>query len=188
VHGATVEAPIFAETASSFVILDADGNLNTIDATQPAVNGWAPIQFARVSLGGLGVVTQIILNVQPRPYANTLQGGTQRYLWKDQQSFVAGMQALLTGSSKHDRLETFFTPYAAPWNVNNFLVLWWDIVSNPSPTVPNSATEPTTACVLSQEGQFGAGKLPSPGVPDTQYMSLYVPAATVTALGLDVIS
>jgi hypothetical protein len=66
-------------------------------------------------------------------------------------------------------------------------VLWWDIVSNPSPTIPNSATEPTTACVLSGEDDFGASKIPSPGVPDTQYMSLYVPAATVTALGLDVI-
>jgi hypothetical protein len=188
VHGATVEAPIFSETASSFEILDADGNLHTIDATQAPVGGWAPLQFARVSLGGLGIVTKIILDVQSRPYANTLQGGAQRYLWKDQQSFVAGMQNLLTGSAKHDRLEVFFTPYAAPWNVENFLVLWWDIVADPNPTIPNSATEPATACVLSGEGEFGAGKIPSPGVPDTQYATWYVPAAAVTAIGLDVIT
>jgi hypothetical protein len=187
VHGATVEAPIFAETAQAFVILDADGNLHTIDAAQPAVDGWTPLQFARVSLGGLGIVTRIILDVQPRPYANTLQGGTQRYLWKDQQSFIAGMQELLTGSSQHDRLEVFFTPYAASWHVQNFLVLWWDIVANPNPAIPNSATEPATACTLSQEGEFGAGKIPSPGVADTQYLSLYVPAAALAAIALDVI-
>ncbi len=144
------------------------------------------VHGATVEAPIFGVVTQIILDVQPRPYANTLQGGTQRYLWKDQQSFVAGMQELLTGSSKHDRLETFFTPYAAPWGVENFLVLWWDIV-NPNPPIPNSATDPTTACVLSQEGKFGAGKIPSPGVPATQYLSWYVPAASLTAIALDVI-
>jgi hypothetical protein len=169
------------------VILDAEGNLHTIDASQAAVGGWTPLQFARVSLGGLGIVTRIILDVQPRPYANTLQGGTQRYLWKDQQSFITGMQELLTGSSKHDRLEVFFTPYAAPWNVENFLVLWWDIVANPNPTIPNAATEPPTACVLSRKGEFGAGKIPSPGVADTQYLSLYVPAAALAAIALDVI-
>lgn len=186
VHGATVEAPIFAETAPAFVILDADGKLNTIDATQAPVDGWTPLQFARVSLGGLGIVTRIILDVQPRPYANTLQGGTQWYLWKNQQSFVTGMQELLTGPSQHDRLEVFFTPYGAPWNSQNFLVLWWDIV-DPSPTVPNSATEPATACVLSHEGEFGAGKIPSPGVADTQYLSLYPPAAALALIALKVI-
>jgi len=71
-----VDAPIFAETASSFTILGADGNLTTIDATSPAVAGWSPLQFARVSLGGLGMVTRMTLDVLPRPYATTLQGGT----------------------------------------------------------------------------------------------------------------
>lgn len=66
-------------------------------------------------------------------------------------------------------------------------MLWWDIVANPNPTIPNAATDPATACVLSQEGTFGAGKIPSPGVADTQSMDLYVPAAAVAALGLDVI-
>jgi FAD/FMN-containing dehydrogenase len=156
VHGATVEAPIFAETASSFVILGADGKLRTIDATSPPVDGWSPLQFARVSLGGLGIVTQVILDVLPRPYATTLQGGTQRYLWKDKPSFVAGFQELLTGTSKHDRLEVFYTPYAAPFGLSNFLVLWWDTVANPIPQTPNAAPAAATACALAQEGQFGA--------------------------------
>ncbi len=156
VHGATVEAPIFAETASSFTILGADGNQTTIDATTPPVNGWSPLQFARVSLGGLGVVTRITLDVLPRPYANSLQGGTQRFLWADQSSFVAGMQSLLTGSTKHDRLEVFYSPYNAHYNYANFLVLWWDTVASPSPPIPNSSPAAPTACALAQQGKFGA--------------------------------
>jgi FAD/FMN-containing dehydrogenase len=187
VHGGTVQAPIFAETAASFVILGADGRLTTIDTTTPPNSGWSPLQFARVSLGGLGIVTRIILDVQPRPYATTLQGGTQKSLWKNKQTFVSGMQELLTGASQHDRLEVFYTPYAAPWFQPNFWVLWWDIVADPEPQTPNSATNPATACTLSHEGTFGAGKLPSPGLPETQYLSNYLPAAAVTALALEVI-
>lgn len=164
VHGGTVDAPIFAETASSFTILGADGNLTTIDANSPSVNGWSPLQFARVSLGGLGVVTRIELDVLPRPYATTLQGGAQRYLVKDKQAFIAQLTNLLTGPSKHTRMEVFYTPYAAapnvPWfDLPNFLVLWWNVVDNPQTKTPNAAADPQTACVLAQEGEFGAPNL-----------------------------
>jgi FAD/FMN-containing dehydrogenase len=161
VHGGTVNAPIFAETASSFTILGADGNLTTIDKTSPAVDGWSPLQFARVSLGGLGVVTRITLDVLPRPWATTLQGGTKRYLLKDKQAFVAEFQKLLAA---HSRMEAFYTPYAAAPNLPfpslpNFLVLSWDTVANPEPKTPNSATDPKTACTLAKEGDFGAPML-----------------------------
>jgi hypothetical protein len=161
VHGGTVEAPIFAETASSFTILGPDGTLTTIDASTPPVNGWKPLQFARVSCGALGIVTSIVIDVLPRPYATTLKGGRQRYLWKDKQAFIAGMQQLLSGRSKHDRMEIFYTPYAAapnlPWvDIENFLVLWWDVVGNPDPKTPNSAPMPETACTLANQGDWGA--------------------------------
>jgi FAD/FMN-containing dehydrogenase len=164
VHGGTVEAPIFADTVSSFTILGADGNLTTIDKSTPSVGGWSPLQFARVSLGGLGVVTKMTLDVLPRPYATTLQGGSKRYLLKDKQAFVAEFQQLLTGSARHDRMEVFYTPYAAAPNLPfpplpNFLVLWWNVVGNPEPKTPNTATDPTTACVLAHEGKFGAPML-----------------------------
>ncbi|HUR80394.1 MAG TPA: FAD-binding protein [Thermoanaerobaculia bacterium] len=162
VHGATVDGPIFAETASSFTILGADGNLTTIDASTPPVDGWSPLQFARVSLGALGIVTQIVLDVLPRPWATTLRGGTQRYLWKDKQTFIAGLQGLLTGPSANTRLEIFYSPYAAAPNLPivppmpNFLVLWWNVVDNPNPQTPNSAPAPPTACTLAGEDEFGA--------------------------------
>jgi FAD binding domain/D-arabinono-1,4-lactone oxidase len=161
VHGGTVDAPIFAETAASFTILGADGNLTTIDATSPSVDGWSPLQFARVSLGGLGIVTRITLDVLPRPYATTLTGGTTRYLLKDKQAFVAEFTKQLMGPAKHSRIEAFYTPYAAAPNLpfpplRNFLVLWWDAVENPNQKSPNTAPDPKTACALSQEGSFGA--------------------------------
>jgi len=85
-------------------------------------------------------------------------------------------------------MEIFFTPYAAPWpGQDNFLTLWWDIVSNPNPQIPNSATTPPTACTLAGEGTFGASKIPDPLIPDTQYLGNYIPAASVTLLGLKVI-
>lgn len=154
VHGATIAEPIFAETASAFTILGADGNLRTIDANTPPVNGWSPLQFARVSLGGLGIVTQIVLDVQPRLHANTLQGGMQRYLFENRQSFIEKFPQLL----KHDRLEVFYTPYAAAFGIKNFLALWWDTVVNPNPQIPNSNSPPSpeTACALAQQGDYGA--------------------------------
>ncbi|PJN95990.1 FAD-linked oxidoreductase [Amaricoccus sp. HAR-UPW-R2A-40] len=164
VHGGTVDAPIFAETASAFTILGADGALTTIDASSPASGGWSPLQFARVSLGGLGVVTRITIDVLPRPWAETLEGGTTRYLLKDEPAFVAQFQDLLTGGGKHDRIEVFYTPYAAAPNLPfpplpNFLVLWWNVVGDPSPKTPPSGPQPETACALSQEGKFGAPML-----------------------------
>ena len=57
VHGGTVDGPIFADTASSFTIMNADGEERTIDKNSPLVNGWSPLQFAPVSLRGLEVET-----------------------------------------------------------------------------------------------------------------------------------
>lgn len=205
VHGGTVQAPIFAETASAFTILGADSTLATIDSQTPAFNGWSPLQFARVSLGGLGIVTQIVLDVKPRPWATSLQGSVTRYLLKDKQSFVVQFQELLTGPGKHDRIEAFYTPYAAAPNLpvvppqKNFLVLGWDEVADPDPKIPNGATDPATACKLAAQDNFGApmlGGLAAYGVRFVResqcFTSPYnpihmppVPTAGYTAIALD---
>ncbi len=163
VHGGTVNAPIFAETAAAFTIMGPDGTQTTIDAQSQDGNGNSLLAFARVSLGALGVVTRVTLNVLPRPYANTLQGGSDWYLTtpfppasqqQQKANFITAFKGLL---ASHTRMECFFTPYAAAWpGTSSALVLWWDQVSNPSPQIPNSATAPQTACELSQENQFGA--------------------------------
>lgn len=161
VHGATVDDPIFAETVSSFTIMDANGNEKVVDSSSTDEYGQPLLPLIRVSLGAFGIVTKIVLNVLPRPWATTLQGGKERYLLKDKAAFTAKFKELLTGPSKHTRIETFYTPYAAAKNLpfpalKNFLALWWDVVENPQPETPNSANTPPTACTLSHEGEFGA--------------------------------
>ena len=103
------DAPIFAETVSAFTILCADGSEMTINTQSPPVGEWSPLQFARVSLGGLGIVTSVTIDVLDRPWATTLQGGTERMGLADKPAFVEKFKTLL---KDHTRLETFFTPYA----------------------------------------------------------------------------
>jgi hypothetical protein len=133
-----------------------------IDEQSTDGDGHSLLEFARVSLGALGIVTRMTLDVLPRPWANTLQGGTARYRLLTKSDFVAKFKELLTGPTKHSRVESFFTPYAAPFPpFANFLVLWWDVVANPNPQIPNSPLTPESACELSQQDEFGA---PSIGI------------------------
>jgi FAD/FMN-containing dehydrogenase len=159
VHGSTIDAPIFAETVSAFTLVRADGSEMTIDAQSPAVGPWSPLQFARVSLGGLGIVTSVTIDVIDRPWATTLQGGAERLGLADKSAFVKKFQTLL---KEHTRVETFFTPYATDYVpvAQNFLVLWWDVVHDPSPKTPNAPPhpEPPNACILArrQPPEYGA--------------------------------
>lgn len=194
VHGGTVEAPIFAEAASAFTILGADGKETVIDRQSMDEDGHSLLVFARASLGAFGIVTRITLNVLPRPWANTLQGGAERFLLTSKAAFVAKFKQLLTGQSKHTRMESFFTPYAAGFGINNFLVLWWDVVGDPQPQIPNSAPTPTDACELSHEDKFGApligiGNFGEKVIIASQttdpYWSPLAGPAVIAAIGLD---
>jgi len=195
VHGGTMDAPIFAETVSAFNLVLADGTVKTIDQQSPAVGGWSPLQFARVSLGGLGIVTSVTIDVLERKFATTLQGGVKRYRITDKSGFVSQFQPLLT----HTRLETFFTPYAAKWwPQNSFWALWWDVVNGPTPETDNKPPDPypPTACHLASQPQ------PTFGAPDMgpflegfsqalaqSAQSSYIPedAGIIAKIALDVI-
>jgi FAD/FMN-containing dehydrogenase len=194
VHGATVEAPIFAEAVSAFTIVGADGKETIIDGQSQDGDGNSLLAFARVSLGAFGIVTRITLNVLPRPWANTLQGAAARYLLATEADFVGKYKELLTGQTKHTRLESFFTPYAAPFHISNFLALWWDVVDNPKPEIPNRAPAPQTACELAQEDKFGAavigiGQFGEAVIMHAQtsdpYWSPFAGPAVITAIALD---
>jgi FAD/FMN-containing dehydrogenase len=162
VHGGTVNGPVFAETVSAFHLVLADGSSTTIDKQSPSGDGWHPLQFARVSLGGLGIVTSVTIDVLPRPYATSLSGAWQEYGVKDKAAFIDEFRPLL---ANHTRLEIFFTPYATyavgfPLYAHNFLALWWDVVADPSPKTPNRAPQPypATACDLANKAppEYGA--------------------------------
>jgi FAD/FMN-containing dehydrogenase len=192
VHGATLDAPIFAETVSAFNILLADGTVTTIDGESSAVGGWSPLQFARVSLGGLGVVTSITIDVLERPWATTLQGDTERLGLANKPAFVGKFKTLL---GNHTRVETFFTPYATDWvgwDAKNFLTLFWDVVKDPSAKTPNaSPNPPDNACILArkQPPEYGApyltgiAKYGAEFALQSQYFDLaVVGAAVITAI------
>ncbi|MGB8768633.1 MAG: D-arabinono-1,4-lactone oxidase [Candidatus Korobacteraceae bacterium] len=161
VHGATINAPIFAETASAYSIMGPDGVVTTIDANTPLEGNWQPLQFARVSLGALGIVTSVTLNVIPRPYANSLVGSVQAYNWANQQDFINGMGPILAPSTGVTRVETFFNPYACNGNPlglpglpASFLTCCWNDEAG-SPPAP-STVNPETACQYAEQGQYGA--------------------------------
>jgi len=148
VNGATIAAPIFAETASAFTIMGPDGEVTTIDASTPKVNGWSPLQFARVSLGSLGIVTAVTLDVVERPWATSLVGGRQDFQITDQATFVNAYRDLLT---QHDRLESFYNPYSG-----GLLALWWDRDPAPADPVPNHGSAFATACTFAEDDLPGA--------------------------------
>ena len=182
VHGATIDAPIFSETASAFTIMGANGDVKTIDAKTPAVDGWAPLQFARVSLGALGIVTSVTVDVMPRPWATTLKPGKDNQITcTNQNEFVAQFKKLLRD---HTRVESFLNPYT-----NNFLVLWWDVVSSPSTKTPNLKLNVPNACALAGEESFGAPYLGSfepvieLGLIAAQYAGSATAASTIIDAG-----
>jgi FAD/FMN-containing dehydrogenase len=148
VHGGTVDAPIFAETASAFTIMGPDGAVTTLDLNTPAENGWQPLQFARCSLGALGIVTSVTLEVLDRPLATSLRSGRGFDTFTGQADFVARIRTLL---ATHARLEIFFHPY-----VNKLLTLYWDVDTAPQDTAPNRAPRVPDACAQAGRNQFGA--------------------------------
>ena len=157
VHGATVQEGIFAETVSSFSIMDATGTVHLIDATTPDYEGIAPLRFVRVSLGAFGIVTSMTIDVLDRPYATTLAPSRKVFgpglFGSVKGTFVKEFQALLT---EHDRVESFFNPYADNLITQSFLALNWDLDPNPAQKVPNPTDNPPSACTLAQEDKFGA--------------------------------
>jgi D-arabinono-1,4-lactone oxidase len=195
VHGGTVNAPIFAEAVSSFTILGADGTETIINQQSKDGDGQSLLDFARVSLGAFGIVTRMTLDVLPRPWANTLQGGKERHRLLTTSDFVAKFNELLTGPTKHTRLEAFFTPYATQFPpFGNFLVLWWDAVANPHPQIPNSHLTPKSTCELSHEDEFGApligiGQFGEAVIRAAQtadpYWTPFAGPAVITAIALD---
>lgn len=195
VHGATVAAPIFAETASAFTLVGPDGTQTVVDGSTRDAAGNPVLPFARVSLGALGIVTRITLDVLPCPSTRTLQGGKSRFRLANEKAFVQQYLDLLTGPFGHARLESFYTPYAASVGLANFLALWWDLENGDGSSTPSPVP---TACNLSEQNQFGAptlGSLESYAASiietsqyaDSAYLALPLPPSAFAAIALDVI-
>lgn len=189
VHGATIDAPIFSETVSSFDIMGPDGTVTTINTQSPSASGHPPLQFVRVSLGALGIVTSMTINVLDRPYATTLKPSRETFgpllsanLKRD---FVRQYSTLLT---EHDRVESFFNPYADNIVINSFLALIWDLV-DPENKVPNPSSSPPSACTLAGEDKFGAPYLPiGEGIAEALALAAQCAASTIPAYGINLLA
>ena len=156
-----MDAPIFAEAVSAFTLLLADGSVTTIDAQSAAVGGWSPLQFARVSLGGLGVVTSDTIDVEARPWATTLKGAssdsgspTRRPSWRRCRDPTEGTHS--AGDVLHPLYATGSVGF--PLYAKNFLALWWDVVSDTPTKTPKAPISPDNACDLAakRHPEFGA--------------------------------
>ncbi len=148
VHGATIDAPIFAETAVRFTIVGADGQPTTYSVDDPKVDGYAPMQFARVSLGALGVVTSVTLRVQARPYATSLAFSREKHTLPTRERFTAVYRDMLR---QHDRVESFYNPYS-----REFLALIWDEVADPRREKQNKGYPVASACTYAENALWGA--------------------------------
>lgn len=148
VNGATVNSPIFAETAVAFTIMGAGGTETIVDTTTTAADGSLAIAYARVSLGALGIITSVTLSILDRPFANTLSATKEAFTLNNVADFTTKFKTLLT---THDRVETFLNPYQG-----KYLALTWDVEPAPSPTMPNKATTPDSSCELAGQDEYGA--------------------------------
>lgn len=149
VNGATVAEPIFAETASAYTIMGPDGVVRTIRATDPPVNGWKPIQFSRVSLGAIGVVTSVTLDVLDRPWATSVSSSSEHYVLADEDAFVAKYKGLI---ADYERIESFYDPYN-----DDFFVLLWKLEPTPSDETPNATVnEVASSCTFAELDLIGA--------------------------------
>lgn len=119
VHGGSIRCGIFAETCTSFTYMDADGEEVTISEDDEAgPDGFKPIQFARVNLGSLGIVTSITVKCDQRPVTQSLQGRMAFIHVSIKEEFSNAFEDFV----KHQRMECFYDPY-----VGGFLPLMWDL-------------------------------------------------------------
>ena len=135
VHGGSVNIGLFAETCVGFRIMKYDGSIMEVREDDEArQDGFRPIQFARVNLGALGIVTQIFVKCDFRPTKQSLQGRMAFTVATIEAEFVSAFQDFV----QHDRLETFYDPYTG-----GFLPLMWDLSDEFDQTgTPNAPIPP----------------------------------------------
>ena len=140
VHGGSIKVGIFADTCKGFTIMKWDGTILEVHEDDPVrPDGYRPIQFARVNLGLLGIVTRILVKCNSRPTKESLEGRMSFVHTTLEQEFVDKFLDFV----KHDRLEAFYDPYTG-----GFMNLMWDLtpkydsIGTPNkPAPPKESTE-----------------------------------------------
>ncbi len=155
VHGATVNETNFPGTIKSFTVMSPNGDVITYDGNSRPFQGFNPLQFQRVSLGTLGVITSVTINLDPRPYKTSLVGSQSLYTINSQKDFIHLYKNLLFSSEK-SRVESFYNPY---YIFSNIRALKWDIDKKPKEKKENDVYEPNkirSACQIAKDNDWGA--------------------------------
>jgi len=155
VHGATVNETNFPGTIKSFTVMNANGDVTTYDNNSELFHGIKPLQFHRVSLGTLGIITSVTINLAPRPYKATLVGSQSLYTVNSQKDFISLYKDLLFSADK-SRVESFYNPYYIFLNIR---ALKWDVDNQPKDTTANDSYIPEkikSACQIAKDNTWGA--------------------------------
>ena len=121
--------PVFAEAASVFTIMDANGVVRSVDENSAAVGGCSPLQLLFVSMGAFGIATFVTLEFLKRPWATKLLPSMKSFgpLFPSasilKSEFIDNYAKLLT---RHIRVESSFNPYADNFITKSFLALKFD--------------------------------------------------------------
>ena len=180
VHGATHNECIIAETAVEYTILKANGEEQIINESTTEIDGWVPngdlkpIDFVRVNLGVLGIVTSVKFSVLPRPCPETLEGSTEKYEAKEKQAFIDCLHDHL---QNYDRIEVYYDPYE-----EEMLILRWKLNDNDYEPSNKTADSGADACERSCDGEFGADTLPNGMLIEAQNSRLL--AKSLCAVGM----
>lgn len=155
VHGATVNETNFPGTIESFTVMGSDGVSKTYDAGLQPFNGYNVLQFQRVSLGTLGVITSVTIKLDSRPYKTSLYGRLFPLTVYSKTDFIKQYTPLLFSSNKA-RVESFYSPYHSSPNI---MALYWNVDNKPKQLVANDNFIPgkiKTACQIAKEQNWGA--------------------------------
>ena len=133
VHGAAMNSTIFSGNVIAYTVLKSNGQKVTYDEQSEKFDGYSPLQFFRTSLGTLGVVTSVTLQVLPRAHKNTLVPSYEHLSIPNKEQFIETYMELFNGD--YNSIESFYNPYHH--KDDNILTLRWKIDNDPVEPIPN---------------------------------------------------
>ncbi|MED7789651.1 D-arabinono-1,4-lactone oxidase [Francisella sp. 19X1-34] len=136
VHGSNVNNSIFSSNVIEFTVINSKGEKQTYNKNSPQFEGHNIMDFYYTSLGALGIITSVTLEVSPRPYKTSIEPSCCWPGHYEKNSFIKTIKPILTDLDFH-QAEFFFSPYKYPTLGYAILILEWKKNTNPKCKTPN---------------------------------------------------